>query len=64
MPLNPTGTQETSFRMPVYYTAMPDMNFSWVLAGKLAGTRVPIVQDEVEYLKAKGVNAIIRLTER
>ena len=50
--------------MPVYYTAMPDMNFSWVLGESLAGTRVPIVQDEVEYLKKKGVDAIVRLTER
>jgi atypical dual specificity phosphatase len=50
--------------MPVYYTAMPDMNFSWVLGKSLAGTRVPIVQDEVEYLKKKGVNALIRLTEK
>ena len=40
------------------------MNFSWVIPGKLAGSMGPICEEDLEYLKGKGVGAIVRMEQR
>lgn len=40
------------------------MNFSWVIPGKLAGSRGPVCEEDLEYLKGKGVGAIVRMEQR
>ena len=39
------------------------MNFSWVIPGKLAGSMGPVYKEELLYLKAKGVGAIVRMEQ-
>ena len=40
-----------------------DLNFSWVIEGKLAGCRVPVTVGEVQFLKDQGIDMLIRLVE-
>ena len=40
------------------------MNFSWVIPGKLAGSMGPVLEEELFYLKQKGVGAVVRLEQR
>lgn len=40
------------------------MNFSWVIPGKLAGSMGPVCEEDLEYLKGKGVGAILRMEQR
>ena len=40
------------------------MNFSWVIPGKLAGSRGPTNQRELLYLKEQGVGAVLRMERR
>ena len=40
------------------------MNFGWVIPNVLAGCRGPLLAEELEYLKDKGVKAIIRMERR
>ena len=40
------------------------MNFSWVIPDKLAGSQGPVYEEELLYLKGKGVRAIVRLEQR
>ena len=40
------------------------MNFSWVIPGKLAGSMGPTCEEDLEYLKNKGVGAIVRMEQR
>ena len=40
------------------------MNFSWVIPGKLAGSMGPVYEEELVYLKDKGVGAIVRMEQR
>ena len=41
-----------------------DLNFSWVVGDKLAGCRIPLDKDEVEYLQQQGVDVLIRVVEQ
>jgi len=40
------------------------MNFSWVIPHELAGSMGPLHQEELLYLKEKGIGAIVRLEQR
>ena len=40
------------------------MNFSWVIQGKLAGSMGPVHEEELLYLKERGIGAIVRLERR
>ena len=40
------------------------MNFSWVIPGVLAGSMGPLIEEELQYLKEKGIGAIVRLEQR
>ena len=42
---------------------LQDMNFSWVIPGKLAGCRAPWRELEVQFLKEQGVQVLVRLQE-
>jgi len=38
-------------------------NFSWVIEGKLAGHHAPSSEDDLKWLKKKGVLALVRMAE-
>jgi atypical dual specificity phosphatase len=40
------------------------MNFSWVIPGVLAGSMGPVIDEELQYLKEKGIGAIVRLEQQ
>ena len=40
------------------------MNFSWVIPGELAGSMGPLLEEELHYLKEKGIGALVRLEQR
>jgi atypical dual specificity phosphatase len=40
------------------------MNFSWLIPGKLAGSMGPVSRDQLRYLKAQGVGALVRMEPR
>ena len=41
-----------------------EMNFSWVIPGKLAGSMGPVLDEELAYLKEQGIGAIVRMEQR
>jgi atypical dual specificity phosphatase len=41
-----------------------EMNFSWVIEDHLAGCRGPNTREDLEYLRAKGIRALVRLEGR
>ena len=43
---------------------MENMHFSWVIPDVLAGSRGPMSRDDLLFLKAQGVGAILRMEER
>ena len=40
---------------------MNEMNFSWVVPGKLAGCMGPVFREELLYLQRQGIGAIVRM---
>ena len=43
---------------------MNTLNFSWIIDGQVAGHAAPISQHDLEWLKAQGVLALVRMSER
>ncbi len=43
---------------------MENMHFSWVIPDVLAGSRGPLGREDLLFLKAQGVGAILRMEER
>lgn len=43
---------------------MLDRNFSWVLENQLAGIRGPVGQEDLQFLKDKGISVLVRLAEK
>ena len=39
------------------------MNFSWMIPNKLVGSMGPVLEQELQYLRSKGVRAIARLEQ-
>ena len=42
---------------------MLDHNFIWVIANQIAGVRGPIGNDDLKFLKQKGISVLVRLAE-
>ncbi len=46
------------------FNTRDDHNFSWVVDNRLAGCRIPLNGDDVQFLKEQGVDVLIRVVER
>lgn len=42
---------------------MEELNFSWLIPGEVAGHRAPISEEDLRYLKHKGIKALVRMAE-
>jgi len=42
---------------------MGELNFSWLIPGEIAGHRAPISEEDLRYLKHKGIKALVRMSE-
>ena len=42
---------------------MEKLNFNWVIDGEIAGHSAPLSNDDIEYLRSKGIKALIRMAE-
>ena len=42
---------------------MERLNFSWLIQGEVAGHAAPASEDDLSYLKQKGVKALVRMVE-
>jgi atypical dual specificity phosphatase len=42
---------------------MDRLNFSWLIDGEVAGHSAPVATDELAYLKASGIRALVRMEE-
>lgn len=43
---------------------MNKLNFSWVIEGKLAGHQAPASEQDIAWLKSKGILALVRMAEK
>lgn len=43
---------------------MLDRNFSWVIENQLAGIPGPVGQEDLQFLKDKGISVLMRLAEK
>ena len=43
--------------------SMERLNFSWLIHGEVAGHSAPISDDDLKYLRNKGIKALIRMAE-
>ena len=43
---------------------MEKLNFSWLIDVKIAGHRAPMSDDDLDYLKHKGVRSLVRMAEK
>ena len=45
-------------------TALNTLNFNWIIDGRLAGHAAPVSQHDIEWLKAQGVMALVRMAAK
>ena len=43
--------------------AVERLNFSWLIDGEIAGHSAPQSEDDLNYLKSKGIRALVRMAE-
>lgn len=43
---------------------MERLNFSWLIDGEISGHSAPLTEDDLVFLKSKGIRALVRMAEK